>query len=207
MGEVRAALLFAVLLLAACDRGQPVQRVELREDAAPRPAALVQSPDTTNANWQVAPNGQALTYGNPGGAILLSLVCEPGATPPRLTMIRHAPAMPGQTALFPVIGNGLRSRFPVDAQLAEGEWRWQVTLPADDTQWDVFTGSRQLLATLPGGGMLDIAGSRMPGAFLTWCRSGGVEVLPREQDLPPPAETRRPPTRRELAREAAESAG
>jgi hypothetical protein len=203
MGQVKAALLVAVFFVAACDRPQPVQQVELRRDVTPQPAALAPSPDTTNANWQVAPSGQALTYGNPGGAILLTLACEPGAAPPRLTVVRHAPALPGQTALFPVIGNGIRSRFPVDAQLADGEWRWQVTLPANDTQWDVFTGSRQLLATLPGGGMLDIAGSRMPGAFVTWCRNGGNEVLPREQDLPPPDETRRPPTRRELARAAA----
>lgn len=207
MGEVRTALLGAVLLLTACDRSGPVQRVELRDDAAARPALIARSPDTTNAAWQVAASGQALTYGNPDGPILLTLACEPAATPPRLTVIRHAPALPGQTALFPVIGNGMRSRFPVDAKLAEGEWRWQVTLQANDTRWDVFTGSRQLLATLPGGGMLDIAGSRMPGAFVTWCRNGGNAVLPREQDLSPPDETRAPPTRRELAREAAASAG
>lgn len=207
MGEVRTALLGAVLLLTGCDRGEPVQRVELRDDAAARASVVATSPDTTNARWLVASTGQALTYGHPGGAILLTLACEPAATPPRLTVIRHAPALPGQTALFPVIGNGMRSRFPVDAKLAEGEWRWQVTLQANDTRWDVFTGSRQLLATLPGGGMLDIAGSRMPGAFVTWCRNGGNAVLLREQDMPPPDQTRPPPTRRELARQAAASAG
>lgn len=208
MGQVRAALLLGVSLLAAplitgCDRGEPVQRVALSDGSAARPVVMAQSPDTTNAAWQVAPGGQALTYGNPGGKVLLTLACDPAAAPPKLTVIRHAPALPGQTALFPVIGNGMRSRFPVDAALADDEWRWQVTLPAEDPQWDVFTGSRQLLATLPGGGMLDIAGSRMPGAFVTWCRAGGASVLPREQDMPPPDQTRPPPSRRALAREAA----
>lgn len=208
MGEVRAASAVAVtLLLAACgEQGEPVQRVELHDDGTALPVVMAQSPDTSDAAWLVAADGQALVYGNRGGAPLLTLACEAQADPPRLTIIRHAPALPGQTALFPVIGNGERSRFPVDAKQVQGDWRWQVTLPANDVRWDVFAGSRQLLATLPGGGMLDIAGSRMPGAFLDWCRNEGVGVLPREQDLPPPDQTRPPPSRREQARKAAAEA-
>lgn len=210
MGEVRATSALALaltLLLAACgERGEPVQRVELPEGGNVLPVAMSRSPDTLAAVWLAAVDGQALVYGNRGEAPLLTLACEPAADPPRLTIIRHAPALPGQTALFPVIGNGERSRFPVDAKQVQGEWRWQVTLPANDVRWDVFAGSRQLLATLPGGGTLDIAGSRMPGAFLDWCRNGGAGVLPREQDLPPPVETRPPLTRREKARKAAAEA-
>lgn len=196
-----------ILVLAACgERGEPVQRVELPEGGTVLPVAMAHSPDTSQAVWLPSADGRALVYGNRGAAPLLTLACEAAATPPRLTIVRHAPALPGLTALFPVIGNGERSRFPVDATEVGGEWRWQVTLPATDQRWEVFAGSRQLLATLPGGGMLDIAGSRMPGAFLDWCRSGGAGVLPREQDLPPPDETRPPPTRRELARQAAAEA-
>jgi hypothetical protein len=207
MGEVRRGIAASALLLAACgEQGEAVQRVELREEGLVPPVVMAQSPDTSTAVWLVAADGQALVYGNQGSTPLLTLTCEPAAAPPRLTIIRHAPALPGQTALFPVIGNGERSRFPVDAAQVQGEWRWQVTLPANDVRWDVFAGSRQLLATLPGGGMLDIAGSRMPGAFLDWCRNEGVGVLPREQDLPPPDETRPPPTRREQARQAAAEA-
>lgn len=179
-----------------------MQRVELDPDRPGVPLVMEQSPNTLNASWQVADNGRALHYGNAGEDVLLTLACAPREVPPTLTIVRHAPARPGLTALFPVIGNGMRSRFPVDAKLEEGEWRWQVTLPASDPRWDVFTGSRQLLATLPGGGMLDIAGSRMPGAFVTWCRNGGQSILPREQDLPPPDQTRPPPRRQELLRRA-----
>lgn len=208
MGEVRAAVAVAVtLVLAACgERGGPVQRVELHDDGTALPQVMVHSPDTSQAVWLVADDGQSLVYGNRGGPRLLTLACEAEADPPRLTIMRHAPALPGQTALFPVIGNGERSRFPVDARQVQGDWRWQVTLPANDVRWDVFAGSRQLLATLPGGGTLDIAGSRMPGAFLDWCRNEGVGVLPREQDLPPPDQTRAPISRREQARRVAAQA-
>ncbi|MXO71235.1 hypothetical protein [Alteraurantiacibacter buctensis] len=192
------------LLLAACgEQGGPVQRVDLQDSGTVLPVVLPRSPDTSQALWLPSADRQALVYGNRGAAPLLTLACAARTTPPRLTIIRHAPALPGQTALFPVIGNGERSRFPVDAREVAGEWRWQVALPADDARWNVFAGSRQLLATLPGGGTLDIAGSRMPGAFLEWCRAGGTGLLPREEDLPPPDETRRPPTRREMARQAA----
>lgn len=194
------------LLLAACgQQGAPVQQVELRDEGLVLPVVMTRSPDTSRAAWVVSADGQALVYGDRGGPPLLTLACEQAAAPPRLTIVRHAPALPGQTALFPVIGNGERSRFPVDAAQLDGEWRWQVTLPVTDTRWQVFAGSRQLLATLPGGGTLDIAGSRMPGAFLQWCR-GEIATLPREQDLPPPDETRPPPTRREQARQAAAEA-
>ena len=75
-----------------------------------------------------------------------------------------------------MIGNGMRSRFLVDTRLSDGEWLWEATVSADDPKLDVFTGTRQLLATLPGGGMLDIQGSRIPGEFVTWCRAGGAMV-------------------------------
>lgn len=208
MGQVRRTIALACLiLLAGCgERGGPVQRVELREERLVPPVVMTSSPDTSQALWLVSADGQALVYGNQGAPALLTLACEPAAAPPRLTIIRHAPALPGQTALFPVIGNGERSRFPVDARRVQGEWRWQVTLPAEDTRWEVFAGSRQLLATLPGGGTLDMAGSRMPGAFLDWCRAEGTGVMPREQDLPPPEQTRAPKGRRQQAREAAAEA-
>lgn len=206
MGQMRAALALTFLLAACGQKGEPVQRVELRNDGSARPLVMTRSPDTSQAVWLVSADRQSLVYGNQGGPNLLTLACEAGADPPRLTIIRHAPALPGQTALFPVIGNGERSRFPVDARQVRGEWRWQVTLPADDVRWDVFAGSRQILATLPGGGTVDMAGSRMPGAFLDWCRNGGTGVMPREQDLPPPDQTRAPPSRREQARRAAAEA-
>ena len=169
-----------VLLLAACGQGDeaPVQRVALDAEQPAQPEVMQQSPDTSAAVWQVADDGQALHFGNRGEAPLMSLACTPGDSPPSLTVIRHAPARPGLTALFPVIGNGLRSRFPVDARLADGEWRWEGTLVASHALLDVFAGDGPLTATLPGGGMLVIAGSPLPGRFLAWCRNGGRPASP-----------------------------
>ncbi len=62
------------------------------------------------------------------------------------------------------------------------EWRWEAHVPAADPQLDIFEGTRELTATLPGRGMLEIAGSRIPGEFVAWCRAGGEmpEASPSE---------------------------
>ena len=166
-----------LLSLAACggeaDSGnEDVQRVSL-EDMQPRQAEADPSPDTSAASWRVAPDGQAIMFGNAGEPPLLTLACEVDADPPALLVIRHARALPGQKALFPVMGNGSTSRFLVDAVLANNEWHWQARLPADDPQLEVFAGPRDIEATLPGRGMLEIAGSRYPGEFIEWCKVGG----------------------------------
>ena len=169
------AALLIPLALTACDRAPApaVQRVELSAAHTVLPPVLQHSPDTSAATWTVAENGQAVHFGNPGASPLISLACRPAEAPPQLSVIRHAPALPGQGALFPVIGNGMRSRFLVDATLADGEWRWEARLAASDPMLDVFTGPREMLATLPGAGTLEVGASRIPGDFVRWCRAGG----------------------------------
>ncbi|MFC3098725.1 hypothetical protein [Alteraurantiacibacter palmitatis] len=154
--------------------------MELAESGDAPVQVMRQSPDTTDAAWRVAENGRAIEFGKPGEAALLTLACLLGdaGAPPQMLIVRHAPALPRQTALFPVIGNGMRSRFFVDARLTDGEWRWEGVLAANDPMWDVFTGPRELQATLPGGGMLKIEGSRVPGEFVGWCRENGHMEAP-----------------------------
>jgi len=151
-------------------------------------AMVLPSPDTKWAAWRVSGDGQAIAFGNPDGPALLTLACRLDSDPPKLAIIRHAPAKPGEKALFPVIGNGMRSRFPIDATLEDGEWRWEEVLPSTDPMLDVFGGRRDLTATLPGGGMLEIAGSPVPGEFLEWCRAGGelAEALEEEAEVEQP---------------------
>lgn len=167
--------LLALLLLAACKGEQePVQAQRFSLAAARHvPETPIPSPDTAGASWSVTKDAQAIDFGRPGADPLLTLACDLRKTPAQLRIVRHVAARPGEKALLPVIGNGTVSRFKVDATLTAGEWRWEGTLPANDPSLDVFTGPRELEATLPGGGTLLIAGSRLPGEFVNWCRAGG----------------------------------
>ena len=190
---MRASFIPICLILAACGDGTdaPVQaqRISL-EEARAKVAEPLLSPDTNGAGWTVTANAQAIEFGRLGAPPYLTLACDVSEAPATLTIIRHVPARPGQKALFPVIGNGTISRFKVDAALRTGEWHWEGTLPASDPQLDVFTGPRELQATLPGGGSLMIDGSRIPGEFINWCRAGG-RMLRAEQaeqaEAAPPA--------------------
>ena len=169
------------VLLAACtpspadeaDTAKP-QRVAFAQDNRALLAPLP-SPDTSDARWEVDENGQSIHFADEGAErAMLTLDCRLSEKPPQMRLIRHVRARPGQSALLPVIGNGTISRFLIDAVLVEGEWRWEGAVAASDPMLDVFTGPRPITATLPGGGLLDIAGSRVPGEFVTWCRAGGA---------------------------------
>ena len=173
----RLPLIVATLLpLVACDRAEePVDPQRISLDAARGEAREpLPSPDTDDARWTVAPDGQAVAFGNAGERPFLSLACRVKDDPPPIRVIRHAEAGPGEKALFPVIGNGTISRFKADAALEDDEWRWQAVVPADDALLEVFTGAREIEATLPGAGSLIISGSRVPREFIAWCRRGGA---------------------------------
>ncbi len=189
-------LVLPIFVLAACDRQQSeplpesAQQIAIDEIGPPQ-AKANPSPDTSAAGWTVAEDGQSILFSNAGEAPWLTLACDLSESPAQFTIIRHAEALPGQSALFPFVGNGMRSRFLADAVLAQtadgGEWRWEASLPATDPQLDIFEGARDLTATLPGRGMLEIGGSRIPGQFLLWCRAGGRQPDPIEVEPEPEA--------------------
>lgn len=170
--RIAVPLLLTALTACGQDEPQQAQRVSL-DEARHVPAAPIASPDTKAAGWAVSQNGQAIRFGNPGQPPLLTLECRLRDNPVGLRIVRHTAARPGEKALFPVIGNGLISRFKLDGTLRDDEWRWEGTLPASDPLLDVFIRGGKLEATLPGGGSLQIEASRIPGEFVTWCRAGG----------------------------------
>ncbi len=122
---------FVATVLASCHRGEqaPVEakRISL-SDVRSQGEQPLPSPDTKGASWAVSGSGQAIDFGRPGETPFVSLLCSVKAGQPQVTLVRHAPARPGEKALFPVIGNRIISRFKVDATLADREWRWQGTL-------------------------------------------------------------------------------
>jgi hypothetical protein len=196
MGAVKPPVLLALpILLAGCgdNAPAPVEGQRFSLDAARHvPEAPIASPDTAGAAWTVAGSGQAIEFGRPGQPTLLTLACDLRKTPVQFRIVRHVGARPGEKALFPVIGNGTISRFKLDATLAGEEWRWEGALLASDPSLDVFTGPRELEATLPGGGTLLIEASRIPGEFVTWCRAGGHVQRAEATEKAEDAETAEP---------------
>lgn len=171
----RLSLLALILAPAACGSdGDGESRRFTREQTHGNTDPVLPSPDTSKASWTVSDNGQSIAFGDNGAEPFLTLTCRLRDNPQRLAIVRHVPARPGQSALFPVIGNGAISRFKVDAALVGGKWRWQGAVDATDPQLSVFTGPRTLEATLPGGGSLVVGASRIPAEFVRWCRAGGA---------------------------------
>lgn len=170
-------MILAALALAACGRQPQVERIDLDDVGGTASFGLTPSPETGDAAWSIEPGGKGIDFGKMGSAPYLSLVCKlDGAGPPQLTVIREAQSEPGAKALFAILGNGVIARLKLDAVLSDSGWRWEGTYPAGAPQFDVFTGPRDVQATLPGAGMLKIAGSALPREFIEWCRRGGKEV-------------------------------
>jgi hypothetical protein len=175
---------FLPLLTACQQQPAPSEQRTAPAEASERSEQPLPSPDTARAVWAVSASGKAIGFGNPGADPWLSLDCRlEDRANPQLAVIRHASAFPGQSALLAVMGNGLVSRLPAEAVLSEGEWRWEAVLPAADPQWNLFIGTGDMRATLPGKGAIAISPNPIPGEFVTWCRNGG-----RVSSPPPPVQ-------------------
>ena len=170
------AFVIPVLALAAC--GRPQGEAAAADDFIdPEQMILTALPNSTGARWTIWANGLGIGFGKDAAAPYISLTCRlKSGQQPRLTVIRHATSEPEAKALFAVLGNGIAARFKVDAVLADGEgWRWEATLQASAGEFDVFTGPREIEATLPGAGTILFPPSNLPREFIAWCRRNGEE--------------------------------
>lgn len=170
----------ALILLAACGQqhGDAVERIALDTIGA-RPSQPLPSPDTEGAEWQPLDGARSIRYGKPGEPPLLTIACELGGTaPPRIRMIRHAPADPDAKALFAVIGPRHNARFKVDAKRNGAGWRWESATLADNPLLDIFAEGGDIEATIPGAGTMKLSASDQPGRLVAWCRRASPSLQP-----------------------------
>ena len=190
------------MALAGCgQRQEHIQRFDLDDLKGTAAFGITPSPNIISAMWTIAPDGRGIRFGRAPDEPYLSLVCKTSkSAPPALEITRHAQSEPGAKALFAVIGNGVVSRLNLDARLGHEGWQWSAVYPADAPQFDAFTGPRAIEATLPGAGMIQMAGSGLPREFIEWCRQGGgariaesvVKAMDKAPPPPPPVNSLQP---------------
>ena len=180
IGVLRLLSTPAILVLSACGQqhGDAVERIAL-DTISTRPSQPLPSPDTKGADWQPLDGARSIRFGKPGEPPLLTIACElSGTAPPRIHMIRHAPADPDAKALFAVIGPRHNARFNVDAKRNGTGWRWESATLADNPLLDVFAEGGAIEATIPGAGTLKLSASYQPGRLVAWCRRASPSLQP-----------------------------
>lgn len=166
----RLSVLLTFTVLTAC-KPPPTDADMLREvenfASAPLP-----SPDTTGAVWALSEaNENRILYGIPREPALLMLECLTGSAP-TLQITRISPADEGAGAMLALVGNGHIGRVRVDATLVSGRYFWVGEELAVSDVWEPLAGVRELIATVPGGGTVEMHPSTLPGALIEDCRAG-----------------------------------
>jgi len=168
-------------LMTACQPAKPdaaaVERIDL--DAPVQRATHGGLPDATGAGWEMAPDNKTLRFANPAGQPLLSLACDvPPDGPPRIRFVHYASAPPGAKALFAMVGNLRVARIAMDARLQDKRWLWTGSEPAQASKLEALMGTREVIATMPGGGEIKLAGSPLPRDFVQQCRNKAKPAVP-----------------------------
>lgn len=173
-GLIVSALGFA-LLLAGCkpppsdsDMARAATTISLRTPSAP-----MDSPDTATALWMPSQSTpDRIIYGNPGEPVLLALECaRRDQAAPVIRISRYAPADKDAGALLALIGNGAIGRLEVDATETGKRRIWQGEAEADNIGWEPLNGPREITATVPGAGLVQLNPSPLPMQFLDECRN------------------------------------
>jgi len=169
---LRTIAFLPLLALAACKPpptdADMIREVELENFAS----APLPSPDATGALWAVSQRSEGrLIYGVPSNPALISIECTDAAVP-AIRITRHSPADEGAGAMLAMVGNGHIGRLAVDAMRVTGRYFWVGEEPAASDVWEPLAGSRELIATVPGAGTVELRASPLPGALIEACRAG-----------------------------------
>lgn len=171
---MRTLALLPILALAAC-KPPPTDADMLRDmpETAPTFASdPLPSPDTNGAVWAVSQRTDGrLIYGVPSAPALMALECG-GPSTPTLRITRSSPADEGAGAMLALVGNGHIGRLAVDAAMVDGRYVWVGEEPASSLAWEPLAGVRELIATVPGAGTVELHPSHLPGALIEACRAG-----------------------------------
>jgi hypothetical protein len=85
--------------------------------------------------------------------------------------VQYAPAPPGAHALFAMVGNMRVARIAMDARRQDERWLWRGSEPADARKLEALMGTHDVIATMPGGGEIELTGSPLPRRFIEDCRA------------------------------------
>jgi hypothetical protein len=169
--SLAAATLFALASCKPPAADEYVARVGLEAKSGPSEPLL--SPDTAEAQWVASREPGRIIYGNPGEPPLLALACIANGRSAQIAYERIVDADPNAKAILALIGNSHVTRLFVDAEKTGDDWRWRGATRADDPALEVLTGPRQVEATVPGAGSVNLNPSSLPRELINRCRELG----------------------------------
>lgn len=188
-----AAACLATLPLAAChpgkEQGQDSEgAVRLILPTGPAPLELPpRQPE--GAEWSLRRDG-SLDFALSGQPALLSVSCRHGSDGRAfIHLLRRTRAEPGAKALFALEGNRRVARVPMNVTRAGDPGEWQGQIDAHAEAAGALKGGMKIMATLPGGGMLELPASREPGVLLDACRASDKSTRASVSSAPEEPET------------------
>jgi hypothetical protein len=172
---MRPWLICLILGTAACGAGESENR-EAGPVRVPLAVASAATPDAIPTNppgpyvWTHAQSARAAWLGPKDAPALLAIACEGWEKgEPKLAIVRYARADKGAEALFAIQGSKGILRLPVSAtKVGDSGYVWRGELDARDPRAEVLLGNG-LKATVPGGGMLELAPLGEAASLIAQC--------------------------------------
>ncbi|MEL7197679.1 MAG: hypothetical protein AAGL10_05115 [Pseudomonadota bacterium] len=178
LGALTASIAI-ILAIAGCKPppGDAGMSREAPEDEPVFASTPLPSPDTQDAIWASSSESEdRVVYGVPYNPALMTLECVGTSGDPLVEITRMAPADEGAQALLALVGNGAIGRIEVDASEVGSRIVWRGTVSPAHRDMEPLKGPRNVTATIPGAGMVELNPSTVPAAFLDACEKGTAFV-------------------------------